>query len=282
MLPKAPFGRTGHISTRTLFGAAALARVTQDEADRTMDFIAEQGVNHIDIAASYGEAEKRIGPWLKHHRDEFFLATKTEKRTHAEAKEELHRSLELMNTDHVDLWQMHILVDPAEWETAMGEGGALEAFIEAREEGLVRFLGVTGHGVTIAKMHMRSLARFPFDSILLPYNYPMMQNPAYAAEFAELRKYCKEQNIAIQTIKSITKGPWGDKPHTHATWYEPLESQSDIDNAVAYVLQQPEFFLNSVGDIYLLPKVLEAAKRYEEIEDPETALQKMDLAPLFM
>ncbi len=282
MLPKAPFGRTGHISTRTLFGAAALARVTQDEADRTMDFIAEQGVNHIDIAASYGEAEKRIGPWLKHHRNDFFLATKTEKRTYTEAKEELHRSLELMNTDHVDLWQMHILVDPAEWETAMGEGGALEAFIEAREEGLVRFLGVTGHGVTIAKMHMRSLARFPFDSVLLPYNYPMMQNPAYAAEFAELRKYCKEQNIAIQTIKSITKGPWGDKPHTHATWYEPLESQSDIDNAVAYVLQQPEFFLNAVGDIYLLPKVLEAAKRYEEIEDPEAALQKMNLAPLFM
>ena len=282
MLPQSPFGRTGHISTRTLFGAAALGGVTQDEADRTMDFILEEGINHIDTAASYGQAEERLGPWLKHHRNEFFLATKTEKRTYAEAKEELHRSLDLMNTDHVDLWQMHILVDPDEWETAMGEGGALEAFVEAREQGLVRFLGVTGHGVTIAQMHMRSLERFPFDSVLLPYNYPMMQNATYAAEFAELREYCKKQNVAMQTIKSITKGPWGDKPHTHATWYEPLESQDEIDAAVAYVLQQPEFFLNTVGDIYLLPKVLDAAKRYAEIEDPGAALQKMDLAPLFM
>ena len=282
MLPKAPFGRTGHISTRTLFGAAALGGVTQDEADRTMDLILEEGINHIDIAASYGEAEKRLGPWLKHHRDEFFLATKTEKRTYAAATEELHRSLELMNTDHVDLWQMHILVEPEEWDTAMGENGALEAFVDAREKGLVRFLGVTGHGVTIAQMHMRSLAHFPFDSVLLPYNYPMMQNPTYAAEFATLRDYCREHNVAMQTIKSITKGPWGDKPHTHATWYEPLEDQNDIDNAVAYVLQQPEFFLNAVGDIYLLPKVLEAAKRYTEIENPAAALEKMDLAPLFM
>lgn len=282
MLPKAPFGRTGHLSTRTLFGAAAFARVTQDEADRTMDFILEEGINHIDIAASYGEAEKRIGPWLKHHRDEFFLATKTEKRTYAEAKEELHRSLELMNTDHVDLWQMHILVDPDEWETAMGEGGALEAFIEAREQGLVRYLGVTGHGVTIANMHMRSLKRFPFDSVLLPYNYPMMQNPTYAAEFAQLRNYCKEQNVAMQTIKAITKAPWGDKPRTRATWYEPLEEQHEIDNAVAYVLQEPQLFLNTVGDIHLLPKVLDAAKRYEEIKNPAAALAKMDLAPLFV
>lgn len=282
MLPKAPFGRTGHISTRTLFGAAALARVTQDEADRTMDFILEEGINHIDTAASYGEAEKRLGPWLKHHRDEFFLATKTEKRTHAEAKEELHRSLDLMNTDHIDLWQMHFLVGPEEWEVAMGDGGVLEAFIQARDQGLVRFLGVTGHGVTIGKMHMRSLNRFPFDSVLLPYNYPMMQNETYATDFAALREYCKEHDVAMQTIKSITKAPWGDKPQTRATWYEPLEDQHEIDQAVAYVLKEPELFLNTVGDIHLLPKVLDAAKRYAEIESPEAVLQNMDLASLFM
>jgi predicted aldo/keto reductase-like oxidoreductase len=265
-----------------LFGAAALARVTQAEADRTLDYILSEGVNHIDTAASYGEAEKRLGPWLKRHREAFFLATKTEKRTYQEAKEELHRSLELMNTDQVDLWQMHILVDPDEWETAMGPGGALEAFIEAREQGVVKYLGVTGHGVTVAKMHMRSLERFDFDSVLLPYNYAMMQNPQYAADFEQLVAICAQRNVAVQTIKSIAKGPWGDKPRTHATWYEPLEDQEEIDQAVAYVLQRPGLFLNTVSDIRLLPKVIEAAKRFEATEDVEARLEEMALVPLFV
>ncbi len=263
MIEKLAFGRTGHMSTRTLFGAAALGRVTQAEADQTLELLLQYGINHIDTAASYGDAELRIGPWMKANRQRFFLATKTENRTYQEAKEELHRSLERLRVDSVDLWQMHILVDPVEWETAMGPGGALEAFIEAREQGLVRFLGVTGHGVTVAKMHMKSLERFDFDSVLLPYNYAMMQNSQYAADFTALLAICQEQNVAVQTIKSLTRGPWGDKKHTHATWYEPLVEPAEIDTAVHYVLNQPGLFLNTVGDIHLLPKVLDAASRFQ-------------------
>jgi aryl-alcohol dehydrogenase-like predicted oxidoreductase len=177
MIPKQPFGRTGHLSTRAIFGAFALSRATQAQADRVLEILLEYGVNHIDVAASYGDAEQRVGPWMKQYRRDFFLATKTEKRTYQEAWEELHRSLELLQTDQVDLWQFHYLVKPEEWEIAMGPGGALEAALEAREQGLIRFIGVTGHDVPIAEMHLRSLARFQFDSVLLPYNYPMMQNP---------------------------------------------------------------------------------------------------------
>ena len=285
MIEKLPFGRTGHNSTRTLFGAAAFWGTPQAEANKTLDLLLEYGVNHIDTAASYGDAELRLGPWLKHHRDEFFLATKTEKRTYQEAKEELHRSLDLLKTDHVDLWQMHILVEPDEWETAMGPGGALEAFIEAREQGLTRFLGVTGHGVTVAQMHLKSLARFDFDSVLLPYNPTMMQNPQYAADFAQLTAVCQQKNVAIQTIKALSKGPWGDKPKTHTTWYEPFSTQAEIDLAVQWVLSQPGVFLNTVGDTTLLPMVLDAASRVDTAVSQATLTEKMSqlkMEPLFM
>ena len=221
MIEKSPLGRTGHTSTRTLFGAAALGEVNQDEADRTLDVLLEYGVNHLDTAASYGEAELRIGPWMARHRQDFFLATKTEKRTYQEAKEELQRSLEKLRTDYVDLWQIHAITEPKELEIALGPGGALEAFIEAREQGLVRFLGITGHGTRIAELHIRSLERFDFNSVLLPYNYIMMQNPQYAADFEALHKMCQEQNVAMQAIKSIARGPWGDKTQNRACWYEP-------------------------------------------------------------
>ena len=285
-IPTHPFGRTGHISTRTIFGAAALSQVSQAEADQTLQLLLDYGINHIDVAASYGEAELRVGPWMAAgHRDDFFLATKTEKRTYEGAWEELNRSLERLRVDHVDLWQMHILVDPAEWQTAMEPGGALEAFIEARRQGLVRFLGVTGHGVTIAEMHRRSLERFDFDSILLPYNYIMMQNPQYAADFESLMELCQERQVAVQTIKSITRGPWGSKQPNRATWYEPLEDPAEIEAAVYWVLARPGLFLDTAGDIHLLPKVLAAAKRFNERVKQETAeakLAQLEMEPLFV
>ena len=285
MIEKIPFGRTGHNSTRTLFGGAAFWGTPQEEANKTLDLLLEYGVNHIDTAASYGDAELRIGPWLKQYRDEFFLATKTEKRTYQEAKDELHRSLDLLKTDHVDLWQMHILVEPKEWETAMGPGGALEAFIEAREQGLTRYLGVTGHGITVAQMHMKSLERFDFDSVLLPYNPTMMQNPQYAAEFEQLVAVCQQKNVAIQTIKALSKGPWGDKPKTHTTWYEPFNTQAEIDLAVQWVLSRPGVFLNTVGDTTLLPMVLDAASRVDTAV-PQAIIaeqmQSIDMEPLFV
>ncbi|PON12193.1 aldo/keto reductase, partial [Candidatus Entotheonella serta] len=195
------------MSTVTLFGAAALSRVNQDDADRTLDVLLEYGVNHIDTAARYGDSELRIGPWMASHRQDFFLATKTRQRTSAEAREELHRSLDRLRVDSVDLIQMHALYHPDEWDVAMGPGGALEALIEAREQGLVRFIGVTGHGWTIASMHKRSLERFDFDSVLLPYNYVMAQNESYHNDFEAVVQACEARNVAVQTIKSLARGP---------------------------------------------------------------------------
>jgi aryl-alcohol dehydrogenase-like predicted oxidoreductase len=283
MIEKRPFGRTGHMSTCTIFGAAAFGRVTQDEADRTMELLLERGVNHIDTANSYGESEKRLGPWIARHRDKFFLATKTEHRTYETAKEHLHRSLDLLRTDHLDLWQMHILVQPDQWEQAMGPGGALDAFIEAKEQGLVKALGVTGHYTVVGWMHKRSLERYDFDSVLLPYNYAMMQNPTYRDDFEALMQICEQRNVAVQTIKSCTRAAWGDREHTAATWYEPFTEQAEIDTAVHWVLRRPGIFLNTPGDIHLLPKVLDAAERFvpgsqSELDD---AMAQLEPTPLF-
>ncbi|HEY0736375.1 MAG TPA: aldo/keto reductase [Herpetosiphonaceae bacterium] len=285
MIQQRAFGRTGHMSTCTIFGAAAFGRVTQDEADRTMEVLLDYGVNHIDTANSYGESEKRLGPWTGRYRDRFFLATKTEERTYAKAKEHLHRSLDLLKTDHIDLWQMHILVQPDQWEIAMGPGGALEAFIEAKEQGLVRFLGITGHYTVVSWMHKRSLERYDFDSVLLPYNYAMMQNPTYQADFAALMEICEARNVAVQTIKSCTRGPWQTEHHTAATWYEPFTEQADIDSAVHWVLRNPRVFLNTPGDIHLLPKVLDAAARFDPAApaaDLDERMASLEPAPLFL
>ncbi len=279
------FGRSGHMSTRTIFGAASLSAVTQEDADRTLEVLLHYGVNHIDVAASYGDAELRIAPWLERYRGHFYLATKTGARTAQEAKEELHRSLERMRVDYVDLWQLHNLVDPIEWDVALSPGGALEAAIEARTQGLIRAIGVTGHGLQIAATHRRSLERFDFDTVLLPYNYLTMQSPYYAENFNALVATCQQRNVAVQTIKSIAYRPWMGRPHTHAVWYEPLEDQQDIDRAVHWVLKRQGLFLNTVGDIHLLPRVLDAASRFQ-VGTPDDEMQAMvarlAMEPLFV
>jgi aryl-alcohol dehydrogenase-like predicted oxidoreductase len=285
MIATAPFGKTGHQSTRTIFGAAAFSRVTQDDADRAMEIVREFGVNHLDVAASYGDAELRLGPWMARHRDEYFLATKTGQRTYQEARDEIHRSLDRLQTDHLDLIQLHNLAQEEEWVTALGPGGALEAAVEAREAGLVRFIGVTGHGVGIAAMHRRSLERFPFDSVLLPFSYIMMQNPQYAADFEALSALCVERGVAMQTIKAITRAPWEERPGDAPTWYEPLREQADIDLAAGWVLGRPEVFLNTAGDISLLPRILDTASRFQSRpSDAElsTLLAQREMAPLFV
>ncbi len=264
MIEKRPFGNTGHMSTVTLFGAAALGSVSQADADRTLDTLLEYGINHIDTAASYGDAELRIGPWMPKHRKDFFLATKTGERTYEKAKEEIHRSLERMQTDYVDLLQLHNLGHPDEWDTAMGPGGALEAAKEAKEQGLVKNIGVTGHGLYIAAMHLRSLKAFDFASVLLPYNYVMQQNERYMKDFEAVIKTCEEKKIAVQTIKSLMRGPWATTERSHSVWYQPLTDQADIDRAIHWVIGRPNIFLNTAGDITLLPKILDAASRYSE------------------
>ncbi|MEO6196602.1 MAG: aldo/keto reductase, partial [Dehalococcoidia bacterium] len=235
--------------------------------------------------ASYGQAEDHVGPWMERHRDRFFLATKTGDRTYDGAKAELRRSLERLRVDSVDLWQLHNLVGEAEWEQAMGPGGALEAAIEARDQGLVRFIGVTGHGVTVAGMHRRSLERFPFDSVLLPLNHTMMQNPAYAADYEALAGICRERGVAMQTIKSLAVGMWGDRQRQTTTWYEALTHQPDIDLAVHWVLGHDQAFLNTASDLNLLAKVLEAAERYKAPPpDSEMVLlaSRAAMSPLFV
>ena len=286
LIAKAPFGGTGHDSTRTIFGAAALSDVSRAEAERTLDLLLEHGVNHIDTAAAYGDSELRIASWLKRNPGAFFIATKTGGRDYKSAKEGLHRSLDRLGVDHVDLFQLHNLVDVIEWESALREGGALEAAVEAREEGLIRFIGVTGHGLSIPAMHRRSLERFPFDSVLLPYSYRQVQDEHYAADFEALSAICSERGVAMQTIKSIALAPWNGRPRTASTWYEPLTVPADIELAVRWVLGRDGVFLNTVGDVGLLPHVLAAAED-PSLERPsdermDELVRRLSLAPLFV
>jgi aryl-alcohol dehydrogenase-like predicted oxidoreductase len=284
-IPQAAFGRTGHQSSRTIFGAAALSQVTQAVADRTLEVLLNHGVNHVDTAASYGDAELRIAPWLKREPKRFFLATKTGERTAKRAREELHRSLDRLGADHVDLWQLHNLADPIEWDIALSPGGVIEAAVEARDQGLIKWIGVTGHGAQIAANHRRSLDRFDFDSVLLPYNFVTMQLPYYAENFEALTSTCAERNVAVQTIKSIAAKPWRGREHTRTTWYEPLAAEADIDLAVWWVLGRPGVFLNTAGDVDLLPRVLDAAERFENrpTDAQMTAmLERIRAEPLFV
>jgi aryl-alcohol dehydrogenase-like predicted oxidoreductase len=276
MVPVAPFGRTGHLSSRTIFGAAALGGMKQEAADRILPMLIDAGVNHLDTAASYGDSELRLAPWLAAHPSRFFLATKTGERTGDGARRELERSLERLGVDHVDLIQLHNLVEPDEWETAHGPSGVVAAMTKAREEGLVRFIGVTGHGVRIAAMHLRSLERFPFDSVLLPYNQLMLDRPGYRAEAESLLERCAADNVAVQTIKSIAKRRWGAGDGPRYSWYEPLTDASAIGRAVRYVLSNEQLFLNTPSDARQLSMVLRAAAG--DLTRPSDAEMRSDAA----
>ena len=260
MLPTAPFGRTGHESTRVIFGAAALGRMRQERADEVLAQLLEAGVNHLDVAASYGDAELRIGPWMAEHRTRFFLATKTGERRGDAARAELECSLERLQVDSVDLIQLHNLVEPDEWEVAHGPGGAVEALVRAQEEGLVRHLGVTGHGNRIAGMHLRSLERHPFASVLLPYSYAALQDPGYRADVEALLEVCAERQVAVQTIKAIGRRRWDDGyDGPRYSWYEPVTDEAAIGRAIRWVLGHEQLFLNTSSDARLLPAILAAA-----------------------
>jgi aryl-alcohol dehydrogenase-like predicted oxidoreductase len=289
MIPKIPFGRTGHLSTRTLFGAAALGSMRQERADEILELLLEFGVNHIDVAASYGDAELRIGPWMAKHRDDFFLATKTGDRTYEGAKTSIARSLERLQVERLDLIQFHNLTDEEGWQTAMGSGGALEAAVEARDQGLVRFIGVTGHGTAVPEMHLRSIEAFDFDSVLLPYNHMMMQDPRYTEAFEDLYRKCGERNIAMQTIKSIARRRWLEDDKTrHFSWYEPIREPEALRHAVHWTLSRPRVFLNTSSDATLLRTILEAASEFAEDAAGEVAADvaadaaRLDMEPLFV
>jgi aryl-alcohol dehydrogenase-like predicted oxidoreductase len=285
VIPKAQFGRTGHHSTRVIFGAASLSEVSQKVADQTLEVLLRHGVNHIDTASGYGDSELRIAPWLKREPGRFFLATKGDKRDEKGAREEIRRSLDRLDVDHLDLWQIHSLADPIEWDVALSPGGALDAALQAREEGLIKWIGVTGHGSQIAATLRRSLDRFDFDSVLLPYNYITMQNAYYRENFDALYEACRQRNVAVQTIKSIALRPWMENRHSRTTWYQPLESPDDVDLAVWWAMGRKGVFLNSVGDVDLLPLVLDAASRFRQqppVEAMQSLLDRTHSEPLFV
>ena len=285
MIPKAEFGRTGHHSTRVIFGAASLGGVSQKVADETLEVLLRYGVNHIDTASGYGESELRIAPWLKREAGRFFLATKGDRRDEKGAREEIERSLDRLGVDHVDLWQIHSIADPIEWDQALSPGGALDAALLAREEGLIKWIGITGHGTQIAATHRRSLDRFDFDTVLLPYNYATMQNAYYRENFEALLQTCHERSIAVQTIKSIARRPWMDRDHTRTTWYQPLEAPDDIDLAVWWAMGRQGVFLNSAGDVDLLQLVLDAGSRFKRAATDEQVaemLAREHSEPLFV
>jgi aryl-alcohol dehydrogenase-like predicted oxidoreductase len=284
MLPFAEFGRTGHRSSRVIFGAAALGGMSKSRAIKTLDLVASYGVNHIDTAAMYGSSEDHLKPWLSDHRSEVFLATKTEERVGSVARAALERSLERMGVNHIDLIQLHNLVEPDEWTTAFSKGGAVEALNQARAEGLVSFIGVTGHGLRIPSMHLRSLAEFDFDAVLFPYNHSLLSIPQYLEDVAALREVCRRRNIATQTIKAVARRRWDDGTEGHRSWYEPLTDHDAIQRAVRYVLSQPDLFLNTTSDATLLPIILDAAQ--DDLTRPLDEEMNRDIAefgvtPLF-
>jgi len=259
MLPTATFGPTGHQSTRVIFGAAALGGMSQERADATLAQVSGWGINHIDTAASYGVSEDRLKSWLSDHRSDVFLATKTGERTGDGSRQGLERSLERMGVDHVDMIQLHNLVEPDEWDTAFAPGGAVAALDAARAEGLVSHIGVTGHGLRIAGAHLRSLERFDFAAVLLPVNFILLEQPEYRVEVDELLALCAERGVAVQTIKAIARGRWGDGDMRKFSWYEPLSDPEAIGRSVKFILCNPQLFLNTTSDARLLSATVEAA-----------------------
>jgi len=261
------FGRTGHQSSIAIFGAAAFWEVSQAEADAAMERVLAAGVNHIDVAPQYGLAEERIGPWLASHRDRFFVGCKTMERTRAGATAELQRSLGRLQTDSLDLYQLHAVTSLEELDAATGPGGALEALVEARETGLTRWLGITGHGVDAPAVFLEALRRFPFDSVLFPLNFVQMADPSYRRDAETLLSHCRELDVGTMIIKSITRSPWGEHAETHTTWYRPFEEPADVQRAVDFVLSHDVTGICTAGDTGLLPLVLEACERFAPMDE---------------
>ncbi|RKN81954.1 aldo/keto reductase [Paenibacillus ginsengarvi] len=264
-------GRLNYKTSVIMFGAAKLGSVSQEEADTSISFALNNGVHHFDTAASYGDAEVRMGPWMPNVRDGIFLATKTEERSKEKAKEQIRRSLERLRVDSLDLIQLHAVGDIENLDLCTRKGGALEALIEAKEEGIVKAIGITGHGHGAPATHLEALRRYPFDTVLLPLNYYLYSIPQYKEDFDKFMEEAGKQNAAVRVIKAIAKGPWGDgQPRNYSTWYEPFDQQDIIDACVHFALSFPGVVaLASAGDIHLFPKIVDAANRFGSMKDED-------------
>jgi predicted aldo/keto reductase-like oxidoreductase len=278
------FGRTNHESTLAIFGAAAFYEISQELADRTMELVITSGINHIDVAPSYGQAEQRLGPWLATERQRFFLGCKTTERTHKGAYEEMKRSLDRLRVSNFDLYQFHAVGSMDELDQITRPGGALEAVVKARDEGLVKFIGITGHGLKVPTVFLEALYRFDFDSVLFPLNFVLYADPNYRSQAQELLALCEQRDVGVMIIKSIARGPWGKKPKRNTTWYEPFVDQEWIQKSITFALSQPVTGICTAGDVTLLPHVLEACENFSassKSEQEELIARAVEFEPLF-
>ena len=281
---KRRFGRSGHESTVAIFGACALGFVPQDEADIAMQQVLDAGITHIDIAPSYGIAEDRIAHWIPDIREQFFLGCKTMERTKAGAKAEMLASMKRLQTDHFDLYQIHAVTNMDELDEATGTGSALEAMIDAREQGLISHIGITGHGVESPIVFLEALRRFDFDSILFPVNFVQYANPRYREAAEELIATCRQRDVGMMGIKHITRGPWGELEKTHNTWYQPFTEQEMIQRAVDFALSQGITGICTPCDVTILPDVIAACENFSPMPvDEQEALiaNAASFTPLF-
>jgi aryl-alcohol dehydrogenase-like predicted oxidoreductase len=261
-MEKRRFGRTGHMSTVAIFGAAAFYEVAQPVADAAMEQVIAAGVNHIDVAPSYGQAEERLGPWLARERERFFLGCKTQERTRGAAEAELHQSLGRLQVEAFDLYQLHAVTNMDELDQVTRPGGALEAILEARDQGLLRFIGITGHGVEVPAVFLEALRRFDFDSVLFALNFVQYADPAFRRDAEELLRQCRERDVGVMIIKSIARGPWGEREKQYNTWYRPFDQPDQIEAAVRFALSQEVTGLCTAADVSILPRFLDACERF--------------------
>jgi predicted aldo/keto reductase-like oxidoreductase len=268
---KRRFGRTGHMSTIVILGAFAVGPISQEEADATMELVLQHGVNHIDVAPTYSDAEIRLGPWLEKYRDQFFLGCKTELRGREEASQQLRQSLERLRVDSFDLFQLHAVTTMEELERCFAPGGSMEAIVEARDQGLTRYVGITSHGLQAPAVQMEALRRFDFDSLLFTLNFQMWANGAYRRDATELLKIAAERDVGTMVIKTWARGPWGEKEHRYHCWYEPFDDAEMIEQALRFTLSQPVTGAISAGDARLLPMILQAAERFQPMDEAEQA-----------
>ena len=280
MMERRRLGRIGHMSSVLIYGGAALYEVSQEVADRSIELALEAGINHFDTAADYGESEVHLGAWMTRIRERVFLATKTGERTAAGAYDEIRRSLERLQVERVDLLQLHAVGDLEDLGRATGARGALEGAIRAREEGLVGAIGITGHGMQAPATHLEALRRFPFDTVLTPFNYRLSLEPAYLRDFEALIEEVRAQDAGLMLIKTLARNLWrlGEAPR-YDTWYEPLDQQGQIDAAVAFALARREATgIATAGDVRLLPMLIEAERRMAATT-PEDAAAELAQVP---
>lgn len=272
-MQKRRFGRTNHMSTLAVFGAVALGQLDQAMADKVVQQVIDAGLNHIDIAPSYGDAESRLGPWMPRIRDDFFLGCKTTQRTKGGAIDEFHQSLERLQVSSFDLFQLHAVTTMDELDQCTQTGGSLEGVIEMRAQGLTRFIGITGHGMQAPELFIEALRRFDFDTVLFPIYPALFANDEYHNQALTLLDICEEKDVGVMAIKAIAKEPWGDREPRYHTWYVPFEDEETIQNNINFVLSHKLTHYCTAGDYRLLGKVLQACENYEPMDaDAQNAL----------